>query len=321
MTSRYVGKRLLQVVPAVAGIVLIGFLLIHLAPGDPVVALAGESGDAAYYEFMRAKFGLDEPLQVQLVTYAGNVVRGDLGTSYIHGRPALDVILERLGPTLLLTGTALIVSSAAGIVVGVIAARRAGGVLDASMTAAILTVYAAPVFWIGQLALLTLALRTDLFPAQGMTSAGSDATGLAALRDVARHLVLPAAVLASSEIAAVARLTRLGVRDELETDHIRTARAKGVRTQAVLVRHALRRPLLPVVTVIGGRVGHLLAGAVVVEIVFSWPGLGRLLVSSVQARDSPIVLGVFLFVAFGVVLANLATDLLYGWLDPRIRYR
>ena len=321
MSLRYAASRLLQVPPAVAGIVLIGFLLIHLAPGDPIVALAGESGDAEYYAFMRAKFGLDRPLPAQLATYAGNVVRGDLGTSYVHGRPAADVITERLGATLLLALPALFLSTAAGVVLGTLAAARAGRAFDLAVTTVSLTVYAAPTFWLGQLALLSLALRLELFPVQGLTTAGSNAVGIAHLADVARHLVLPVLVLASTELVAVARLTRVGVIEELSSDHIRMARAKGLSRSRVLRTHALRRPLLPVVTVIGARAGHLLAGAVIIEVIFGLPGLGRLLISSIQARDSPIVLGIFLIVAVGVVVTNLLTDLVYGWLDPRIAYR
>ncbi len=317
---RYVGWRLIQVVPAVAGIVVVGFLLIHLAPGDPVLALAGEHGDAAYYAFMREKFGLDRPLPEQLLTYAGRVLGGDLGTSYVQGRPAAAIIAERLPATLLLTFTALVVSSLGGVALGVYAASRPHGLRDAAVTTGTLGLYAAPVFWLGQLSLLTLALRTGLFPVQGMTSASAPA-GAAGLLDVARHLTLPALVLASQELAAVARLTRAGLLDELVTDHVRTARAKGLPERNVVVKHGLRRALLPVVTVVGGRVGQLIAGTVVVEVVFGWPGVGRLLLSALQSRDFPIILGIFLLVAFSVVLANLLTDLAYGWLDPRIRYR
>jgi peptide/nickel transport system permease protein len=320
MTPGYVGWRLLQVLPAVAGILLVGFLLVHLAPGDSVLALAGDSGDAAYYEFMREKFGLDRPLHVQLATYATNVVRGDLGISYIHGRPAADVIAERVPATLLLTVTSLVLSSVVGVALGVYAAGRAGSLRDAGVTVVTLGLYAAPVFWIAQLALLLLSLRFGWFPVQGMRSARGTADGFAQTLDVARHLALPAMVLASQEIAAVARLTRSELGEELTQDYVRTARAKGLSEGRVVVRHALRRALLPVVTVIGGRVGHLFSGAVIVEVVFSWPGLGRLLLSAMQTRNSPIILGIFLLVAFSVVLANLITDLVYGWLDPRIRY-
>ncbi len=321
MTRRYVLGRLVQVVPTVAGILVIGFLLIHLAPGDPVLALAGENGDAAYYSFVRAKFGLDEPLANQLLTYCANVLGGDLGTSYTQGRPVLDIVVERLGATLLLTGTALVVSTAGGLALGLLAASRPRGGRDIAVTTMSLGLYAAPVFWVGQVSILVLALGTGWFPVSGMTTAGSDASGLAHAADVAHHLVLPVLVLAAQEIAAVARLTRAGLIDELGQDHIRTAWAKGAPPRIVLMKHALRRALLPVVTVIGGRVGHLVAGTVVVEAVFAWPGIGRLLVTALQARDTPIVLGVFFVVAFSVVLANLVTDLVYTRLDPRIRYR
>lgn len=321
MSREYVLRRLAQVVPTVAAILLVSFLLLHLAPGDPVVALAGENGDAAYYAAMRERFGLDRPLLSRLATYVGKVARGDLGTSYVQGRPVADLIAERLPATLLLTGSALVLSSLVGVAVGMVSATRRGRWPDVGLTAAALAVYAAPVFLVGQLAILLVALRTGWFPVQGMSSADSDATGLRHALDVAHHLALPAMTLASQETAVVARLTRAGVVEELDRDYVRTARAKGVSERLVVCRHALRRPLLPVVTVLGGRAGHLLSGAVLVEAVFGWPGLGRLLVTAIQTRDAPVVLGVFLLVAVTVVVANLVTDLVYAGLDPRIRYR
>jgi peptide/nickel transport system permease protein len=321
VTGRYVVRRVAQLLPTTAAILLVGFLLIHLAPGDPVLALAGQNGDAEYYAFVREEFGLDEPLATQLATYAGNVVRGDLGISYVQGRPVADVIAERLPATLLLTGSALVVSTLVGIAVGVFAATRRRRWPDLAVTSAALALYAAPVFLLGQLAILLLALRAGWFPVQGMTDADGPRSGPGLLLDVAHHLALPALALAAQEIAAVARLTRIGLLDELGRDHIRTARAKGVPERSVVGKHALRRAMLPVVTVLGGRVGHLVAGAVVVEVLFGWPGIGRLLVTSMTNRDAPIVLGVFLLVALTVVVANLLTDLVYAWLDPRVRYR
>lgn len=320
MTRRYVLRRVLQLLPTTAAILLVGFLLIHLAPGDPVLALAGQNGDAEYYAFVREKFGLDEPLPTQLATYAGNVLTGDLGTSYVLGRPVAEVIAERVPATLLLTGTALLLSSVMGTALGIFTATRRRRWPAVSMTVATLVLYAAPVFLVGQLAILLLALRAGWFPVQGMTDARSAATGLAHVTDVAHHMVLPVLALASQEVAAVARLARVGLLDELARDHIRTARAKGVPERTVVLKHGMRRAMLPVVTVLGGRVGHLLAGAVVVEAVFGWPGLGRLLVTAMQSRDAPIVLGVFLLVSVTVVVANLLTDLVYAWLDPRVRY-
>lgn len=319
MRVGYVGRRLLQVVPTVLAILLVGLSLVHLAPGDPVLALAGEHGDAEYYDFMRSRFGLDEPLPRRTLTYLSRVVRGDLGVSYVQGRPVRDVIVERIPATLLLTGTALLLSTFVGILLGAVAARKPHGRRDAALTVATLGLYAAPVFWIGQLAVVA-SFRLGWFPVQGMRSAVGPAGGFPATLDVLHHLALPALVLASQEIAAVSRLTRQGLLTELASAHVRTARAKGLSELRVLFKHALRRALLPVVTVVGSRAGHLLAGTVVVEVVFAWPGLGRLLVTSVQARDMPIILGTFFLVAVGVVFANLATDLVYRQIDPRIRY-
>lgn len=321
MNGRYLAWRLLQVLPATAAIVVIGFLLIHLAPGDPVLALAGEHGDAAYYEFMRHRFGLDRPIPQRLATYAARVVQGDFGVSYVHGRPAVDVILERAPATLLLTGTALLLSVLIGIPLGALAALRQSGPADALITVTSLGFYSAPVFWVGQLAVLLFASYLGFFPVQGIATAGGAGAGLPHALDVARHLTLPALVLASQEIAALVRLTRGGLIAELATDHVRTARAKGLSERIVVFRHALPRALLPVLTVIGARAGHLIAGAVVVEIVFGWPGLGRLLISSLQTRDAPVLLGLFFLISITVIVANLLTDLLYAVVDPRIRYR
>jgi peptide/nickel transport system permease protein len=320
MNIGYVGRRLGQVVPTVAGILVVGFLLIQLAPGDPILALAGEHGDAGYYATMREKFGLDRPPIAQFGAFVANAMRGDLGTSYTHGRPAMTVIFERLGATALLAGSALAVSTIVGIGAGIVAGRRGGSVTDAAVSTVALSLYAMPVFWVGQLALLVLALGTGWFPTHGMASASPPPGTAGRLLDLLHHLALPALVLASQEVAAVARLTRIGVIEELHADHITTARAKGLRERTVLLRHALRRALGPVVTVIGARLGYLLSGAVVVEVVFGWPGVGRLLLSAVQTRDGPILLGMFLIVSVSVVFANLLTDLAYVRIDPRIRY-
>ena len=321
VSARFVGGRLLQVVPTMAAILIVGFVLIHLAPGDPVLALAGEHGDAAYYAFMRERFGLDQPLPRQLATYLGRVVRGDLGFSYVYGRGTLGVIMERVPATLLLSGTALVLSLLVAIPLGALAASRPHGARDMGISALALALYSTPAFWIGQMAILALALGLGIFPVQGMTSAGQPPGGWLHVWDVARHLALPAVVLASQEIAVLVRVTRSTLLDELPRDHIRTARAKGLSARQALVRHALPRALLPIVTVVGARVGHLVAGAAVVEIIFGWPGMGRLLLGSLQSRDTPILLGLFLVVSLSVVLANLLSDLAHAAIDPRIRVR
>ena len=321
LNSRFVLRRLLQVVPTVLGIVLIGFVLIHLAPGDPVLALAGEHGDAAYYAFMRQRFGLDRSLPEQLAIYFARVVSGDMGMSYVHGRSTVALIMERVPATLLLTGTALIIAVVVSIPLGALAARRPHGARDIGISAAALGLYSAPAFWLGQLSILIVALQLGLLPVQGMTSAGDPNKGLLRVVDVARHLALPALVLASQELAALVRLTRGGLIDELARDHVRTARAKGLTELGVLFRHAMPRALLPVLTIIGARAGQLIAGTVVIEIVFGWPGIGRLLLTSLQNRDTPLLLALFMMVSIAVVLANLVTDLIYAALDPRVRIR
>ena len=321
MNTRFIAGRLLQVVPTMLAILVIGFVLIHLAPGDPIVSLAGEHGDAAYYAFMRQRFGLDQSIPHQLFSYLDRVARGDLGFSYVYGRDTLPVIIERIPATLLLTGTALVISVLVAIPLGAIAAQKPHGARDVGISALALGLYSTPAFWIGQLAILGAALRLGLFPVQGMTTAAVVMPGWAHVLDVGRHLVLPSLVLASQEIAVLVRITRRTLLDELPRDHIRTARAKGLGELVALVRHALPRALLPVVTIIGARAGHLIAGAAVVEIIFGWPGMGRLLIASLQTRDTPILLGLFLVVSFTVVLANLLSDLVYAAIDPRIRVR
>lgn len=320
LKTPYTVRRLLQVVPTVLAIVLAGFVLIHVAPGDPVLALAGEHGDQAYYDFMRGRFGLDRPLPERTLTYFRRVLSGDFGVSYVQGRPVSEVILARVPSTLLLTGSALLLSTIAGILLGALAATKPHGKRDTAASALALTLFAAPVFWLGQIAVVVAAFQLGWFPVYGMRDPGAVAGGWTGTLDVLHHLALPALVLASQELAAVSRLTRAGLVTELDSGYVRTARAKGLPERVVLFRHALRRALLPVVTVVGSRVGHLLAGAVLIEVVFAWPGIGRLLVAAIQARDTPVLMGIFFLVAFTIVLANLLTDLTYRFLDPRIRY-
>lgn len=319
MSLRYLTRRLAQLVPTVA-IILIGtFLLVHLAPGDPILALAGEHGDADYYAAMRRRFGLDLPLPRQLAIYLRNVLQGDLGASYVHGRSALAVVADRLPATLLLASAALAISSLVGVGLGVVAARRVHRPTDLGVRVAALCGYAAPSFWLGQLAVVILAFGAGLFPVQGMSDPRRALSGWAQILDVAHHLVLPAFVLAATEVATNTRLVRTSLIEVSRMEFMRTARAKGLPERGVL-RHALRNALLPVATVIGSRAGMFFAGAALIEIVFAWPGVGTLLLSASQTRDYPVLLTIFLLATVAVVLANLVTDLAYAVLDPRIRY-
>lgn len=319
MSLSYLIRRLAQLVPTV-GIILVGtFLLVHLAPGDPILALAGEQGDAAYYAAMRRRFGLDLPLPRQLAVYLGNVLQGELGASYVHGRSSLAVVVDRLPATLLLASAALVISSFVGVGLGVVAARRVHRPTDLGVRVAALCGYAAPSFWLAQLAVVTLAFGAGLFPVHGMSDPRRALSGWAQIVDLAHHLVLPAFVLAATEVAMNIRLVRASLIEVSRMEFMRTARAKGLPERGVL-RHALRNALLSVVTVIGNRAGMFFAGAALVEIVFAWPGVGTLLLSATQSRDYPVLLAIFLLASVGVVLANLLTDVSYALLDPRIRY-
>jgi peptide/nickel transport system permease protein len=318
MGWRYPVTRLAQVVPTLAMILLVTFAVISLAPGDPSVAIAGEYAEAAQLESVRDQLGLNRSLWEQLGSHTSDLLRGDLGNSYFFGRPVSSLIAERLGATLLLTGTALLVSCILGILLGRVAARRPSGPVDWAVTATTLLGYSIPSFWLGQLAILVFGLHFDLFPVVGMTDTRIDHQGLAHVWDVAKHLVLPATVLAVSEIALLARLTRTGLIRQMRGGYARSAAGRGVPAGRILSRHAFPNAALPLVTVIGTRVGFLFSGAVVVETVFSWPGIGLLLRDAVRHGDRPLALGLVTLAAVSVLVANLVTDLLYARIDPRI---
>ena len=321
MTSRYIVRRLLQLPLAVAVILVVTFFVVQFIPGDPARSLANETATEEQIQEIRRQYGLDRPLVLQLVTYASRVVRGDLGHSFSQGRPVADVIRGYARPTVLLTGTALAISLVLGILLAVAAVRRPFGLLDKAINTLMLIVYAVPGFWIAQLAIFYLVLRLRLFPLQGYSEFGTGApTGLAHLADVARHLLLPALVLATTEVAAVTRVVRAGLLRELGQDYVRTAEAKGLRRDEVVTRHALRNAMLPMITLVGARAGFLLSGAVVIESIFAWPGLGSLLVTAVDANDRPLMLGLTVTASLAIVTASLVTDVLYRWIDPRISY-
>lgn len=318
---RYVLGRFFQAFPLLLGVVTIVFVLIHLAPGDPVLALVGDfPAPEEYVRKVREEFGLDRPLIEQYVRYVGNLARGEFGYSFVQRRPVLQVIGERAAATALLTGTALVVATLLGVGLGLIAARRPSTVLDATVSGAAVVGFSVPVFWVGQLLILLFAVTLGWLPAQGMVSLRVGPTGWDRVLDVASHLVLPATALALRLVAMTTRLTRASLLEVLGQEFIRTAEAKGAGPRRVLGRHALPNALLPLVTFVGYNLGFLLAGSALIETVFGWPGVGRLLYDSVFTRDYPVLLGIFLAVSLSVVLANLLTDLLYAYLDPRIRH-
>ncbi len=319
-TGRLLIRRALQAVLLILALIIINFFLIHLAPGDPAHILAGQSGDEKYYEFIRAKFGLDRPLGTQLWIYLTSVLRGDFGYSLGYQQPVIAVIFERVPATLLLMLSAVTFSAVAGVVLGVEAARRKNTFPDRAINTFTLVGYSVPSFSVGHLLLIVFALYLGLFPAQNMSSAGQELSGLDYWLDVLSHLVLPMMTLAIVYLAQVMRLTRTSMLNVLGENFITTARAKGLKEGRVIYGHALRNALLPVITLIGSDFGMLLSGAVLVETVFAWPGLGRLMIDSLAMRDYPVLMGLFLLMSTSVAVVNFITDLTYAVLDPRINY-
>jgi peptide/nickel transport system permease protein len=320
--ARSLASRLLQGLALVLAVVVLNFVLVHVAPGDPVETIAGASGGMSpeLMAKLRAQYGLDKPLPVQLAVYLGKVAHGDLGHSYFFNLPVASMIAERVPATLLLVVSAVLVAFALGTTLGVLSSRRPNGLLSQFITVLSLVGFAAPVFWTGILLVILFASVLPILPVSGMRAA--DAIGGAGLKDmldVAYHLVLPTLTLALVYLAQYSRLARSSMLDVLGADYIRTARAKGLSDRVVMVKHALRNALLPVVTVLGLQFGNVLAGAILVETVFNWPGLGRLAFESVLRRDYPTILGVLLFSSIVVIVMNILTDLAYRLIDPRIK--
>jgi peptide/nickel transport system permease protein/oligopeptide transport system permease protein len=298
-------RRLLLSVPTLAGVLVVVFLLLYVAPGDPVQAMVGERADAATMARLRAELKLDAPLPVQFANYAGNILRGDLGRSYITNRPIVTDIAERFPRTLLLAGAAMLLATITGVTLGVLAAVRPNGWFDRLALASTYVGISFPVYWIGLLLILLFAVTLRWLPASGYGRI--------------EFLVLPALALGSRSIAYLARVTRSSMLDVLGADFVRTARAKGLTEHAVILRHALRNALIPVVTVIGLDFGAYLTGSILTETIFSWPGIGRYVVMAISRRDLPAVQGSVLFLSLVFVLVNLLTDIAYRKVDPRVR--
>lgn len=314
--ARFLLRRMLQTVPVVAAIVTLTFVLIHLAPGDPVYMMAGQGGDAEYYTVMRARYGLDQPLPAQYAKYVRAVLQGDFGYSYGYQRPVLEVVLDRLPATLLLSGAALVLAVVAGLGVGVVAGVAPRSRADVVLRVCTSVVFAAPVFWVGQLLLLAFAVAIPLFPVGGVSSLRGDAAG--PVRDLLWHLALPAACLSAGFMALLGRVVRAGILAEVEREYVRAAQARGGSRPRAVLAHALPNALIPAITVVGHQTGHLLTGAALAEVVFGWPGIGRLLLDASTQRDYPLVIAVLFAVSFVVVVANVVTDMAYVVVDSRI---
>ena len=318
---RYVMGRLLQAVPLLFVVMTVNFVLIHSAPGDPVDLLIGEGGASQeLIDHIRAEFGLDRPLHVQFFSYVGNVLQLNLGYSLRYRQDVFDLIIERLPASLLLMGTAFVVSAAVGILLGLYAGTRKDSLADRIAVILSILGYSMPVFFLGLLALTIFALKLGWFPTQGMYNIRNPQEGWGLVMDVAHHLVLPVVTYSAFQLALIFRVTRVKMQQVMTEDYIVTARAKGVQERRVVFRHAVPNTLLPIVTILGLNLEWLLAGSVLTETVFAWPGLGRLMFDAVSARDFPLLMGLFIVISAFVIIVNLMTDVLYRFIDPRVTF-
>ncbi len=303
---RYVLKRVVLALPVLVGVSVVVFVAIRLIPGDPAQLMAGQAATQEVVQQIRQSLGLDQPLPVQYLYFLRNVVRGDLGRSLFNGAPVVEELAQRFPRTVRLALASMAVASLIGIPAGILAATRRSTWVDTAVMLVALAGVSVPVFWLGLNLILLFSVRLQWLPSFGY--------------ETWRHLVLPSLTLGAASTAVVARMTRSAMLEVLGQDYVRTARAKGLAERVVVSRHALRNALIPVVTVLGLQLGTLLSGAVLTETVFAWPGIGRLLVEAVLARDYPIIQGATLLIAATFVVLNVAVDVLYGLLDPRIRY-
>lgn len=315
---QYLARRVLYLIPVLFVMSILIFSLVHLAPGDPVLVLLNSSErasvDPAMIAAVTAELGLDKPLYQQYLTFLGGLLRGDLGTSYQLRKPVLEVISDRIWPTVQLALTSIAISLLLSIPLGIISAMHRGSLIDNITMAFAVTGVSTPNFWFGLMLILLFAVKLGWLPSFGI---GYWKEGFGS---VLSHLLLPSLTLGLSLMAIVTRMTRSSLLEVLGMDYIQTARAKGLSEAVVLRRHALRSALIPVITVIGLQFGALLGGSVVTETVFAWPGIGRLMITAIQRRDFPLVQGLTLIFTFSFVLINVMVDLAYSFFDPRIRY-
>jgi peptide/nickel transport system permease protein len=312
--TQYILRRLLLMVPVAFLVTILVFTLIRLSPGDPLVIYAGEERDPAALEALRREYGLDRSMPEQYVSWITHALQGDLGRSLRTRQPVLDSIVERLPATLELGITALVLSITVALIVGTLSAVRRNSPLDLLATGFTLAGVSLPNFFLGLLLILVLSLAIRLFPPGGYTALRED------LWDNVRHLILPAITLATASMAVNMRQVRSSLLDTFGQDYMRTARAKGLSETVIVVRHALKNALIPVVTIVGLQVGAIIEGAIITEQIYSWPGIGKLAVDSINGRDYPVVQAIVLVSALSFMASTLVVDVLYAWLDPRISY-
>jgi peptide/nickel transport system permease protein len=318
----FIFRKIIAACLTIVAIACVNFVIFRMAPGDPIRMMFRDPRvSAENLQLMKEKFGLDKPLSGQFVAYVKGLARGDLGLSFSHRRPVLEVIVAKIPPTLLLVITALAIAVFLGVVLGALAGWRSGTRFDTFILTASLTMYSIPTFALGIILLLIFAYHIAIFPLGGIVTPASGFEGFEYITDVLWHMFLPAISIVIWYVGEYVLLTRSSMIEVMGQEYITTARAKGLKNFRILKNHALRNALLPVVTITGVNLGFAVAGVIEAETVFSWPGVGRLVYDAVAKRDYPLLQGVFLLFAFSVVVANLIIDLIYGYIDPRIKVR
>jgi len=320
---RLLRRRLAQAVPLMLGVVVINFVLIHLAPGSFLELMTAENqvSDPATVELLRKTYGMEDPLWLQLVKYIWALLHLDFGFSYRQNMPVIDAIAINLPATLLLMISSIALAFAVGVAAGVVASVKVRTFWDSLVSVAAMFFFAAPSFWLGIMMIVLFAVKLGWMPVGGMATIGGATGGIGVVLDILHHLILPTLALGLFYAAIYARVMRSSMLEVSQLDFVRTARAKGLSRNQVTLHHVLRNALLPVVTILGVQMGTVLAGSVVIESVLSWPGVGSLLFDSVSSRNYPVVLGIMVLGSLVVIAANIAVDLLYMWLDPRIEIR
>ena len=314
-------KRLINALILIFCVVTLNFLLIQLSPGDPAEVIAGEMGGATEEMLadIRESYGLDKPIHTQLGIYLGRMVQGDLGYSFFYNVPVTELIFRRLGPTLLLVLTSLLIAIIVGTFFGVLASRNPKGIFSSAVTVFSMIGYSLPVFWTAMMLVILFALVIPIFPVSDMIDVRFDGGPIARIINIGYHLILPSFTLAIIYLAQYSRLSRASMLEVMGADYVRTARAKGLVERQIIFKHALRNAILPVITVAGLQFGAVISGAVLVETVFNWPGLGTLAFDSILRRDYPTLMGILLFSSIMVIIANIITDIIYQFVDPRIK--
>ncbi len=320
--KRYVLRRLLTGLLTILLVMVLNFFLMHLAPGDPVKIIAGmDKPDPNAMAALRVRYGLDKPLITQLFIYIGNLLRGDLGTSYTYNQPVAELLLSRMGTSMLLALSACVLSFLLGTALGLFTARHRGKILDNVLTYISYLFDSMPSFWLGLMAILIFASALHILPTSGMVSLRNRATGFAYVLDVLTHMVLPCGTLTLIQIPQYLRITRTSVRQVMDEDYIVTFRAAGMREGRIFRRYVLKNAILPTLTVFGISLAYVVSGAALVEVVFAWPGMGQLMLNAIGRRDYPVLMGIYLMISLSVAVMTMAVDLLYAWMDPRIRLK